>query len=171
MCTPLPTAQVHFLKHVKHAIGIRNRLFDCFERAAMPGISAAERDRLLSCVAEPPHARCCSPIAVAIRSAPRKLLIAVAVRSAPRKLLMLHRHASRCIACVPQVRRRRRRPHLVRVHDRAARLSARGRVDVGVPGAGPARAGDARRGGRAPDASSDGVLIASAMVAACELRR
>ena len=42
--------EVHFLKHVSHAIGIRKRLNECFERAAMPGISPSERSRLLSFV-------------------------------------------------------------------------------------------------------------------------
>ncbi|MAD24485.1 MAG: hypothetical protein CMO44_09975 [Verrucomicrobiales bacterium] len=42
--------EVHFLKHIKHARGIRLRMLECFERAAMPGVSDAERDRLLSFV-------------------------------------------------------------------------------------------------------------------------
>ena len=42
--------EVHFLKHIKHARGIRLRMLECFERAAMPGVSSAERDRLLSFV-------------------------------------------------------------------------------------------------------------------------
>ena len=42
--------EVHFLKHIRHAQGIRNRMLECFERAAMPGVDPAERDRLLSFV-------------------------------------------------------------------------------------------------------------------------
>lgn len=42
--------EVHFLKHIAHARGIRNRLLECFERAAMPGIRPEERSRLLSFV-------------------------------------------------------------------------------------------------------------------------
>ena len=42
--------EVHFLKHIAHAQGIRNRMLECFERAAMPGVDPAERDRLLSFV-------------------------------------------------------------------------------------------------------------------------
>lgn len=42
--------EVHFLKHIKHARGVRLRMLECFERAAMPGVSPEERDRLLSFV-------------------------------------------------------------------------------------------------------------------------
>ena len=42
--------EVHFLKHIAHARGVRNRLLECFERAAMPGLSTEERNRLLSFV-------------------------------------------------------------------------------------------------------------------------
>ena len=42
--------EVHFLKHLHHARVLRNRLLECFERAGTPGISAAERSRLLSFV-------------------------------------------------------------------------------------------------------------------------
>jgi NADH dehydrogenase/NADH:ubiquinone reductase (non-electrogenic) len=42
--------EVHFLKHIRHAQGIRNRMLECFERAAMPGVEPDERDRLLSFV-------------------------------------------------------------------------------------------------------------------------
>lgn len=42
--------EVHFLKHIRHAQGIRNRMLECFERAALPGVAEAERDRLLSFV-------------------------------------------------------------------------------------------------------------------------
>ena len=41
---------VFFLKHLHHARQIRNRILECFERAALPGISEEERDRLLSFV-------------------------------------------------------------------------------------------------------------------------
>lgn len=39
---------VYFLKQLEHARAIRNRLIECFERAASPGVSDAEKDRLLS---------------------------------------------------------------------------------------------------------------------------
>ena len=42
--------EVHFLKHVAHAVGLRNRLLECFERASLPGVRPEERDRLLSFV-------------------------------------------------------------------------------------------------------------------------
>jgi len=39
-----------FLKELHHARAIRKRILDCFEQAAMPNISHAERERLLSFV-------------------------------------------------------------------------------------------------------------------------
>ena len=43
-------AEVFFLKHLHHARQIRNRILECFERAAMPGLEDAARERLLSFV-------------------------------------------------------------------------------------------------------------------------
>uniref|UniRef100_A0A6U2FK17 NADH:ubiquinone reductase (non-electrogenic) n=1 Tax=Hemiselmis andersenii TaxID=464988 RepID=A0A6U2FK17_HEMAN len=42
--------EVFFLKHLYHARQIRNRILECFERAAVPGISQEMRQRLLSFV-------------------------------------------------------------------------------------------------------------------------
>ena len=42
--------EVFFLKHLHHARQIRNRVLECFERAASPVVSDAERRRLLSFV-------------------------------------------------------------------------------------------------------------------------
>ena len=42
--------EIFFLKHLHHARQIRNRVLECFERAANPTLSAAERARLLSFV-------------------------------------------------------------------------------------------------------------------------
>eukprot|EP00035_Acanthoeca_spectabilis_P037029 m.43202 g.43202 ORF g.43202 m.43202 type:complete len:471 (+) comp8401_c0_seq2:122-1534(+) len=42
--------EVFFLKHLYHARGIRSRVLECFERADVPGVSVAERNRLLSFV-------------------------------------------------------------------------------------------------------------------------
>lgn len=39
---------VHFLKHLYHARNIRNHIIECFEKAAIPGTSVEERERLLS---------------------------------------------------------------------------------------------------------------------------
>ena len=39
---------MHFLKQLGDARDIRNRLLDCFERAANPFLSDQERSRLLS---------------------------------------------------------------------------------------------------------------------------
>jgi NADH dehydrogenase FAD-containing subunit len=39
---------VHFLKHLYHARNIRNNIIECFEKAAIPGTSEEERNRLLS---------------------------------------------------------------------------------------------------------------------------
>jgi NADH dehydrogenase FAD-containing subunit len=39
---------VHFLKHLYHARNIRNNIIECFEKAAIPGTSVEERNRLLS---------------------------------------------------------------------------------------------------------------------------
>jgi NADH dehydrogenase/NADH:ubiquinone reductase (non-electrogenic) len=41
---------VFFLKHLHHARQIRNRILECFERAAYPDTSEEERARLLSFV-------------------------------------------------------------------------------------------------------------------------
>src|SRR5688572_13794365 len=40
--------EVFFLKNLWHARQIRNRILECFERAAIPMTDPAERDRLLS---------------------------------------------------------------------------------------------------------------------------
>jgi NADH dehydrogenase FAD-containing subunit len=42
--------EVFFLKHLHHARQIRNRILECFERAAYPDTSDQERKRLLSFV-------------------------------------------------------------------------------------------------------------------------
>jgi len=39
---------VFFLKQLKHARAIRNRIIECFERASSPFVSSAEKDRLLT---------------------------------------------------------------------------------------------------------------------------
>lgn len=39
---------VHFLKHLYHARNIRNNIIESFEKAAIPGTSPEERERLLS---------------------------------------------------------------------------------------------------------------------------
>lgn len=41
---------VFFLKHLRHAAMIKNRIIECFERADIPGVSDAEKQRLLSFV-------------------------------------------------------------------------------------------------------------------------
>lgn len=41
---------IYFLKHLFHARNIRNNIIDCFEKAAIPGTSVKERERLLSFV-------------------------------------------------------------------------------------------------------------------------
>ena len=41
---------VFFLKHLYHARQIRNRVLECFERAAIPNLPESERERLLSFV-------------------------------------------------------------------------------------------------------------------------
>ena len=42
--------EVFFLKHLHHARQVRNRVLECFERAANPSLSTEERQRLLSFV-------------------------------------------------------------------------------------------------------------------------
>ena len=41
---------VFFLKHLRHAAQIKNRIIECFERADIPGVSVSEQKRLLSFV-------------------------------------------------------------------------------------------------------------------------
>jgi NADH dehydrogenase FAD-containing subunit len=41
---------IFFLKQLAHARGIRNNIVDCFEKAAVPTVTDAERKRLLSFV-------------------------------------------------------------------------------------------------------------------------